>query len=220
MTQAPCSWIWRSRLAESVQTPKSSWRVKAVHWVCESEKSLKTDLNSLLCPSSPKLRDLFQLVEQVIFKMSTILHLRSESKPLEYRSALTPATTKALIDAGYTVHVERSPDRIFKDPEYEAVGATLVPTGSWTSAPKDHIIIGLKELPEDDFPLIHSHVQFSHCYKNQGLLPLILCDIVLVHDIDIFGLRQLRRQVLSSLSDPGQCLSQVWNILADYQCLY
>lgn len=100
--------------------------------------------------------------------MSTILHLRSETKPLEYRSALTPTTTKSLIDAGYTVNVERSPDRIFKDSEYEAVGATLVPTGSWTSAPKDHIIIGLKELPEVDFPLIHTHVQFSHCYKQQG----------------------------------------------------
>lgn len=34
-------------------------------------------------------------------------------------------------------------------------------------APTDHIIIGLKELPEDDFPLKHTHIQFAHCYKNQ-----------------------------------------------------
>ncbi|KAL8393572.1 hypothetical protein RB595_003352 [Gaeumannomyces hyphopodioides] len=100
--------------------------------------------------------------------MSTVLHLRSETKPLEHRSALTPTTTKALIEAGYTVNVERSPVRIFEDAEFEAVGATLVPEGSWEQVPKDHIIIGLKELEEKDFPLKHTHVQFAHCYKNQG----------------------------------------------------
>lgn len=62
---------------------------------------------------------------------------------------MTPTTTKALIDAGYKVNVERSPERIFDDSEFEAVGATLVPEGSWVDAPADHIIIGLKELPED-----------------------------------------------------------------------
>jgi saccharopine dehydrogenase (NAD+, L-lysine-forming) len=63
---------------------------------------------------------------------------------------VTPTTTKALIEAGYTVNVERSPERIFEDSEFEAVGANLVPEGSWPSAPKDHLIIGLKELPEED----------------------------------------------------------------------
>ncbi|EXJ67197.1 saccharopine dehydrogenase [NAD+, L-lysine-forming] [Cladophialophora psammophila CBS 110553] len=100
--------------------------------------------------------------------MATTLHLRSESKPLEHRSALTPSTTKALLDAGYKVNIERSPERIFEDSEFEAVGATLVPEGSWKDAPADHIIVGLKELPEDKFALKHTHVQFAHCYKNQG----------------------------------------------------
>jgi saccharopine dehydrogenase (NAD+, L-lysine-forming) len=63
---------------------------------------------------------------------------------------VTPTTTKALLDAGYIVNVERSPGRIFDDEEFAAVGATLVPEGSWIDAPKDHIIIGLKELPEED----------------------------------------------------------------------
>ena len=63
------------------------------------------------------------------------------------RSALTPTTTKALIDAGYKVNVERSPQRIFDDEEYEKVGATLVSEGTWRNAPEDNIIIGLKELP-------------------------------------------------------------------------
>jgi saccharopine dehydrogenase (NAD+, L-lysine-forming) len=31
-----------------------------------------------------------------------------------------------------------------------------------------HIIVGLKELDPDSFPLEHVHVQFAHCYKNQA----------------------------------------------------
>ncbi|CAK1368069.1 Saccharopine dehydrogenase [NAD(+), L-lysine-forming] [Cercospora beticola] len=98
----------------------------------------------------------------------TVLHVRAETKPLEHRSAVTPTVAKKLVEAGYTVNVERSPLSIFPDKEYEGTGATLVPTGSWTEAPKEHIIVGLKELPEEDFPLKHTHVQFAHCYKGQG----------------------------------------------------
>jgi len=87
---------------------------------------------------------------------------------LEHRSAVTPTIAKKLVEAGYTVNVERSELSIFPDTEYEGTGATLVPAGSWTEAPKEHIIIGLKELPEEDFPLKHTHVQFAHCYKGQG----------------------------------------------------
>ncbi|KAF2502960.1 Formate/glycerate dehydrogenase catalytic domain-like protein [Lophium mytilinum] len=101
------------------------------------------------------------------------LHARAEAKPMEHRSMLTPTTTKKLLDAGYPVLVERSPTnpqfaRIFKDEEFEAAGATLIDEGSWESAPNDHIIIGLKELPEKDTPLSHTFVHFAHCYKNQG----------------------------------------------------
>lgn len=88
--------------------------------------------------------------------MSTILHVRAETKPLEHRSAVTPSVAKKLVEAGYTVNVERSELSIFDDAEYEGTGASLVPTGSWTEAPKEHIIVGLKELPEEDFPLKHT----------------------------------------------------------------
>ena len=80
----------------------------------------------------------------------TVLHLRAECKPLEHRSLLTPSTTKALLEAGYTVHVERSSERIFDDAEFEAAGAVMMAEGSWVNAPTDHIILGLKELPEDN----------------------------------------------------------------------
>ena len=97
-----------------------------------------------------------------------ILHLRAETKPLEHRSALTPTTTKALLDAGFEIYVEKSGMRIFEDQEFADAGATLVEEGSWPQAPKERLIIGLKELPEDTFPLVHEHIQFAHCYKDQA----------------------------------------------------
>lgn len=63
---------------------------------------------------------------------------------------MTPTSAKALLEAGYKIYVERSPGRIFDDEEFEAVGATLVPEGSWVDAPGNAIILGLKELPESD----------------------------------------------------------------------
>jgi len=48
-------------------------------------------------------------------------------------------------------------------------GCTLVPSLSWKTAPLDAYIIGLKELPENDnCPLAHTHIFFTHCYKNQA----------------------------------------------------
>lgn len=99
----------------------------------------------------------------------TTLHLRSETKHLERRSAcesqvlmlhppstrtylkkVTPTTTKALIETGYKINVERSASRMFSDEEFVAAGATLVAEGSWPEAPIDNIIVGLKVLPKDN----------------------------------------------------------------------
>lgn len=97
-----------------------------------------------------------------------ILHLRAETKPLEARACLTPTTTKMLLEAGFQVYVEESPQSTFSIDEYRKVGAQIVPFGLWKAAPKERIIIGLKELEEQTFPLIHTHIQFAHCYKNQA----------------------------------------------------
>ncbi|BEI86624.1 hypothetical protein CcaverHIS002_0609110 [Cutaneotrichosporon cavernicola] len=94
--------------------------------------------------------------------------LRCEKKPHEHRSALTPTTAKTLLDAGFDVYVERDPQRIFDDAEFEAIGAKIVEHNSWPNAPHDIPIIGLKELPESDEPLPHTHIQFAHCFKQQG----------------------------------------------------
>ncbi|KAI8985939.1 hypothetical protein BDB01DRAFT_720689 [Pilobolus umbonatus] len=89
---------------------------------------------------------------------------------MEHRAALTPATAKILLNAGFRITVERSPERIFDDNEYAKVGCPLVKKLSWkTDAPADAYIVGLKELPENDnSPLHHTHIFFAHCYKNQG----------------------------------------------------
>lgn len=63
---------------------------------------------------------------------------------------MSPSSTKALVEAGYVVNVERSAGRIYDDEEFENAGATLVPEGSWVNVPQHHIIVGLKELQNAD----------------------------------------------------------------------
>jgi len=94
--------------------------------------------------------------------------LRCETKEFERRAALTPTTSKRLIEAGFNIIVERDAQRIFDDSEYEAVGCKLVVNNSWPTAPTDITIIGLKELQESTDPLPHTHIQFAHCFKGQA----------------------------------------------------
>jgi len=96
-----------------------------------------------------------------------LLWLRDETKPRERRTLLTPAACERLMQEGYIVVVERSQNRIFSDTEYEGRGCILVKSQSWKKAPKNAIILGLKELRKDNFPLKHLHIHFAHCFKNQ-----------------------------------------------------
>ncbi|KAG8407049.1 Saccharopine dehydrogenase, variant 2 [Metarhizium acridum] len=43
----------------------------------------------------------------------------------------------------------------------------MVPAGSWLNAPRQDIILGLKELPDDDIPLPHTYIHFQHNFKKQ-----------------------------------------------------
>ncbi|RYP79589.1 hypothetical protein DL769_002899 [Monosporascus sp. CRB-8-3] len=96
------------------------------------------------------------------------LHLHAEAAPIGTRGIISPTTAHRLIQDGYNVYVERSNVRYFKDSGHAAVGCTLVPADSWPDAPLDHIIIGMKALPEGDFPLKHVHAHAAHCYRNQA----------------------------------------------------
>jgi len=95
-----------------------------------------------------------------------ILWLRKEEKPGEWRVPLTPEGASGLVQAGIDVVVEKFDRCIFSDREYEQAGARLTDE-SWPQAPKEAIILGLKELNEDCFPIGHRMVYFSHTFKGQ-----------------------------------------------------
>lgn len=94
------------------------------------------------------------------------LWLRREDKASEWRVPLTPDGVATLVQGGVRVIVERTRDRIFDDAEYALAGAEL--TGQrWQQAPVDAIILGLKELAEHDQAIAHTHIYFSHSFKQQ-----------------------------------------------------
>lgn len=97
----------------------------------------------------------------------THLWLRAEQRAHEERAGLTPEGAKALIDAGMRLTVEESSVRAIPLQGYIDAGAEIAPENSWPSAPRDTIIFGLKELPEDGTPLPHRHIMFGHAYKGQ-----------------------------------------------------
>ncbi|MDG1430538.1 MAG: saccharopine dehydrogenase [Paracoccaceae bacterium] len=97
----------------------------------------------------------------------THLWVRAEQRLHEERVGLTPEGAKALLDAGIRVTVEDSSVRAIGIEGYKNAGVEIAPENTWTSAPQDAIIFGLKELPEDGTPLIHRHIMFGHAFKGQ-----------------------------------------------------
>lgn len=103
-----------------------------------------------------------------------LLWMRSEYKEFERRCSLAPMDAKKLIESGVKVCVEKSQMRIFDNREYKEVGCEIVDEYSWYDAPEDAIILGLKELKDEDIPLKHKHIYFAHCYKGQTGSQVIL----------------------------------------------
>eukprot|EP00121_Abeoforma_whisleri_P012906 Awhi_evm1s11913 len=108
------------------------------------------------------------------------LWILSEVKPAERRTPVTPAICKKLLDEGFKITIEKCKNRICpievvdiycyipaRTKEYEKIGCTVVETGSWVNAPLDAYVFHLKELPENDDPLDHTHIFFAHCFKYQ-----------------------------------------------------
>jgi saccharopine dehydrogenase (NAD+, L-lysine forming) len=99
--------------------------------------------------------------------MTAHLWLRAEIKPGEKRRALSLENVQRLTNDGFKITVERSEQSIFANEDYAKLGVAMVDENEWMNAPSDAYILGLKELPEDDTPLIHRHIFFAHAYKNQ-----------------------------------------------------
>lgn len=97
----------------------------------------------------------------------THLWVRAEQRPNEDRVGLTPEGAATLIAKGIDVTVEESSVRAIPIDGYRAAGCTIAAENSWPGAPRDAIIFGLKELPEDGTPLPHRHIMFGHAFKGQ-----------------------------------------------------
>ena len=95
------------------------------------------------------------------------LWLRAEHRENEKRVGLTPQGATQLIKKGIRVSVEASNTRIISTKDYKDAGCEIVSAGSWENAQEDVIIFGLKELPNNDTPLKHSHIMFGHAFKGQ-----------------------------------------------------
>ncbi|MFF3873659.1 saccharopine dehydrogenase [Streptomyces sp. NPDC001978] len=99
----------------------------------------------------------------------TELHvwLRHEVRSTERRTPIVPSDARRLVAVGVALTVEDSPQRIFPIEEYEEAGCRIAPAGSWVSAPRDAVVIGLKEVPDEPAELTHHHISFGHAYKRQ-----------------------------------------------------
>ena len=104
----------------------------------------------------------------------THLWVRAESRDNERRVGLTPSGAAELLASGIKVSVEASNDRIIPTQDYSAAGCTITPSHSWPDAPRDAIIFGLKELPDDGTPLPHRHIMFGHAFKGQSAGRILL----------------------------------------------
>ncbi len=93
--------------------------------------------------------------------------LRDEARDTERRTPLTPNGAASLIAAGAFVTVERSDKRVFEDAAYSDVGCVLVDAGRWLDAPRDTLILGVKELPQLPETLVGNYAHFAHLYKQQ-----------------------------------------------------
>ena len=97
----------------------------------------------------------------------THLWVRAEQRPNEDRTGLTPEGAARLIARGIEVTVEESRTRIIPIDGYRDAGCSIAPENAWPDAPRDAIVFGLKELPDDGTPLPHRHIMFGHAFKGQ-----------------------------------------------------
>jgi saccharopine dehydrogenase (NAD+, L-lysine forming) len=97
----------------------------------------------------------------------THLWIRAEQRANEERVGLTPAGCAALLRSGIRVTIEDSSTRAIPIDGYKTEGCEIARENAWPDAPRDAIIFGLKELPEDGTPLTHRHIMFGHAYKGQ-----------------------------------------------------
>jgi saccharopine dehydrogenase (NAD+, L-lysine-forming) len=93
--------------------------------------------------------------------------LRDEARQTERRTPVTPAHAAEIVKAGIELVVETSTKRVFPDTDYKAAGCQIIAAGSWLTANKSDVILGLKELPCEPDNLPNAMIHFAHVYKDQ-----------------------------------------------------
>lgn len=100
--------------------------------------------------------------------------IRYEDKYLmERRVALVPEHVKELTQQGVEIELVKSEKRIFKDSEFENVGANLV-----EEVTDSDIVIGVKEMPLGYFKKDKTYIFFSHTIKGQPYNMPLLQDVL------------------------------------------
>jgi len=94
------------------------------------------------------------------------IFLRKEVYENEYRCPLAPSDVTILCNCGFTVFVQSSETRCFSNYEFEKAGA-IITNKSWDNF-SNCLTIGIKELDNIDKLNSHTHIYFSHSYKNQS----------------------------------------------------
>jgi alanine dehydrogenase len=94
-----------------------------------------------------------------------IIGIPKEIKNHEYRVGATPAMVRALVEAGHQVCVQKNAGTIigFTDAMYQSAGARIVNTPE--EVYKSEMIIKVKELQENEYPLLHKG-QILFCYLH------------------------------------------------------
>jgi saccharopine dehydrogenase (NAD+, L-lysine-forming) len=149
------------------------------------------------------------------------LFIRKETYPNEHRTPLTPSDVGILIRSGFSVFVERSEKRVYKDEEYEKEGATLTPFPWNFPYYKSCLILGLKELENIEILDQHSHAYFSHSFKQQRksneILRFFSISNSKLYDFEYFLDKEQRRII--SFGFFAGCVGGILGILQFYKNL-
>lgn len=125
------------------------------------------------------------------------LYIRKECAENEERTPLVPNDVVRLIECGIEVFVQSSDSRIYKDEAYAAVGAIITDDPWYTYC--DTLIVGIKELDNLEKLNNHTHVYFSHSYKNQTNSKVILDAFKIsnsvIYDFEYFTNNQCNRLI-------------------------
>ena len=99
--------------------------------------------------------------------MNKLIYIRNEINNNELRTPIVPKDIPKLIEYGFTIYIQSSNYRIYSDYEYSLAGAKITEKKWYHPAFKNALIVGLKDLPYLDKLDSHTHIYFSHSFKNQ-----------------------------------------------------